>query len=128
MLEQPPIYLDEFKVALDSGAHTWYVQHFADHGGLRNAFNRYDNANYELLEGEEFKSYLESYIKFLLEHKDEYSFYVTLDIIGNPQKSWEITEYIESFGLTPMPVYQWSNSWDGDGNETYLTYIFFVGT
>lgn len=103
-LKTNPVHLDNFRVSLDSGAHTLYNFMFAGASGVKGTFSR-ENASYEYMETQAFKDYLEGYIKFLHEYGHEYEFYVTLDIIGNPEKSWEVTEYMESCGLHPIPVY-----------------------
>jgi len=106
-----PVHFKDFRIALDSGAHTLYTQIFV---GVDNAkgkqMKKLSQADYSYMESDGFKSYLEDYIQFLLEHGDKYDFYVTLDIIGDAEKSWEVTEYIESFGLKPLPVYHWGET------------------
>ena len=109
--EKHPLFIEkDFKVALDSGAHTVYVQQVM--GGEVNVAKRF-SASYDYAESDDFKAYLESYIEFLHIHKDKYEFYVTLDIIGDPKRSWDITKYIESHGLKPMPVFHYGEdfSW-----------------
>lgn len=101
-----PVHLKKFNLCCDSGAYSWYVHHFSDKKSDSTKFtSRYDTADYSITESAEFKSYLEGYIKFLLEHKDKFTFYVTLDVIGSPEKTQDILKYIESYGLQPIPVY-----------------------
>jgi hypothetical protein len=102
--EKKPVYFESYKVALDSGAHTLYVQEIME--GEVNVHKRF-NADFSYTDSEEFKTYLEDYIKFLHEHGDMYDFYVTLDIIADPKRSWDITKYIESCGLHPIPVFHY---------------------
>lgn len=97
-----PFTMSNFQVSTDSGAHTLYKKFFVQ--GAATQYARM-NADYSWLDTAEFKKFLDDYIQHLLIHKDLYTFYVTLDIINNPQKSWEITKYIESFGLSPIPVF-----------------------
>ena len=102
--EKKPVYFDSFKIALDSGAHTLYVQEIM--GGEVNVQKRF-SADFSYTDGEEFKQYLEDYIKFLHQHGSLYDFYVTLDIIADPKRSWDTTKYIESCGLHPIPVFHY---------------------
>lgn len=99
-----PYYMapDKFKVSTDSGAHTLYKQKFID-GKATEAARL--NADYSYTKSKEFKTFLDKYIKHILDNKHLYDFVVTLDIINNPQESWNITEYIESCGLKPIPVF-----------------------
>lgn len=105
LLYQPiptPVYMPEFEVSTDSGAHTLYKSFFVQ--GAATQYARL-NADYSYLETPQFKKFLDDYIQDLLDKRDIYTFYVTLDIINNPEASWKITKYIESFGLHPIPVF-----------------------
>ena len=80
-------------VMIDSGAHSF-----------ANKFLISDrSASYA--DTKEFKEYLERYITFLHQYKDRIDIYVTLDVIGNAEKTWEVQKYIESCGLNPLPVF-----------------------
>lgn len=98
-----PFTMPDYQVSTDSGAHTLYKKFFVQ-GEQATEYARM-TADYSYLETPEFKKFLDNYIQHLLDFKDKYTFYVTLDIINNPEKSWEITKYIESFGLSPIPVF-----------------------
>ena len=91
-----------FQISTDSGAHTLYKMFFVQ--GSATEYAR-QNADYSYLQTKEFKQFLDAYIQNILMHKDDYTFYVTLDIINNPEESWKITKYIESYGLKPVPVF-----------------------
>jgi len=65
-----PVHLDNFRISLDSGAHTLYNFMFAGASGVKGTFSR-ENASYEYMETQEFKDYLEGYIAFLHEHGDK---------------------------------------------------------
>jgi hypothetical protein len=106
---------------LDSGAHSIYLKFFAKDG----IYNRYDKATFAYTDTPEFKKYLEDYIQFLLENKDYLDLYVTLDIIGNPEKTWEIQKYIESFGLNPLPVFHYGE--DFKWLEQYVNEYEYIG-
>lgn len=105
-----PIQLEEFEVSTDSGAHTLYKKYFVV-GDKASAQARL-NADYSYIQTKEFKLFLDTYIEHLHQYKHLYRFYVTLDIINNPAESWKITEYMESCGLSPMPVFH-------NGEEIY---------
>ncbi len=102
-----PVHLPNFGVAIDSGAHSLYVQLLAGVTGKSGAKGDWSrkNASYEYLETDRFKKYLNRYIEYLCEHQDSYKFCVSLDIIGSGYHSWEVLKYMESFGLKVMPVY-----------------------
>jgi len=89
------------RVMCDSGAHSIYLKFFAKKGGI----DRYDRADFSYTDEPEFKKYLQDYINFLLDNEEILDLYVNLDIIGNPEKTWEIQKYIESYGLKPLPVF-----------------------
>ena len=90
------------KLFVDSGAFSLYTKLFAR---ANTGSGRYSNADYNFTRTKEFSEYLDSYIKFLCENKEYLELYVGLDIIGDPQRSWDIQKYMESFGLSPLPVY-----------------------
>lgn len=102
-------------MALDSGAYSLYTLFSSprDDKGEKVA-TKFDRryANYQYFEGEEFKQYLEKYIAYLHDRKDQYDFYVTVDVIFNPVKTWEVLKYIESCGLKPMPVFHVGERYD----------------
>lgn len=97
------IVFKDFVVSTDSGAHSLYKEHFVV--GDKISSQARLNADYSYIKTKEFKKFLDNYIAHCHEFKDLYKFYVTLDIINNPEESWRIMEYIESCGLLPMPVF-----------------------
>lgn len=103
--------LKDYKLVLDSGAHSLYTAKFSGAIGMKGKFSR-THSNYEFAQSEEFKSYLEDYIQFLHINKDYYDMYVTLDLIFEPKLSWEVTEYIESQGLNPIPVFHYGEDFE----------------
>lgn len=105
-----PFHVKEFRTSVDSGAHTLYNFMFAGLSGIKGTYSR-THAKYEYMETSEFKDYLERYIEFLHKNKDHLDFYVTLDIIGNPAESWRVTEYMESCGLDPIPVFHYGEDY-----------------
>lgn len=97
------IKFKDFVVSTDSGAHSLYKEHFVQ--GDKITAQARINADYSYVKTKEFKKFLDNYIAHCHEYKDLYRFYVTLDIINNPEESWKITEYMESCDLNPMPVF-----------------------
>ena len=52
-----------------------------------------------------FLDYVDKYAEFVHKHKKGLDFYVTVDVIFNPEQSWEILKYLErEWGLNPLPV------------------------
>lgn len=97
------INFEHFSAATDSGAHSIYKEFFVKGGKITSQARA--NADYSYIKTPEFKEFLDNYIAYLHQYKHLYDFYVTLDIINNPEESWRITEYMESCGLNPMPVF-----------------------
>jgi hypothetical protein len=53
---------------------------------------------------------LDEYIQFIHDMKGRYEFYVNLDDIESPEKSWENQKEMERQGLDPLPVYHYGES------------------
>lgn len=109
--------LQTFRVAIDSGAFGMFKDKFkpskdkTSGNGLL-ALKYFDNADYTYLDTQEFKTYLEKYIAYLHANKNHLHFYFTLDVIGDAQRSWDLTKYMESCGLSPLPVYHVGEPFD----------------
>lgn len=88
---------------VDSGAHSLFNQVFA--GTTTKGQYAREKADYNYADTQEFKDYLESYVEFIHANKDDIDVYVNVDIIFNPEKSWEVQQYLESCGLSPLPVF-----------------------
>lgn len=85
---------------IDSGAHSLYTYHMQN--GQKRSKRMQD---YEWSNTPEFKQYVDNYGKFIQEHQHLISTYVTVDVIYNPERSWEILKYLEeTYGIRPMPV------------------------
>lgn len=52
----------------------------------------------------EFKQYLHDYVDFISKYDSGIDHYATVDVIYNPELSWQSLKYLESFGLKPIPV------------------------
>lgn len=95
--------MKNLKISADSGAYSLYNEKFAPtKSGLQSDRHL---ADYSYYKTDEFKRYLDKYIAFLHDNQGLLEFYVCVDIIYNPEASWEIQKYMESCGLSPIPVY-----------------------
>jgi len=83
------------KLVLDSGAHSLYTKEV-----MRK------NDDYSYYESDAFWKYVDDYCEFLKVHKDNFAFYVSVDVIFNPELSWKVQKYMEDVHkLNPLPVY-----------------------
>lgn len=55
---------------------------------------------------------LDDYIKYVQKHKDATTIYATLDVIGDWKATKKNTEYMESKGLKPLPVFHYKSPLD----------------
>lgn len=92
-------------MALDSGAYSLYNTKFAR--DKRSTQRNRASANYDYVKHPEFKEYLDGYVEFLNLHSAALDFYVNVDIIYNPQDTMKVQKYLESNGLSPIPVYHY---------------------
>lgn len=81
---------------MDSGAHSLYSIHVIDVGHKH---------GYKFYKSSEFRKYVDRYAAFLKEHKHGVDLYANVDVIFNPELSWQTLKYLEQeHGLSPMPV------------------------
>jgi hypothetical protein len=97
--------MKDFKVALDSGAYSLHTQKFSK----KKQVNLREYSSYDFYHSKEFTKFLDGYIEFLHKYKDYLEFYVNLDIIYNPELSWEVQKIMESAGLCPVPVFHYGS-------------------
>ena len=81
-----------FGIALDSGAFSKHVRELDPNSP----------AHFE---------YLEDYAWFIKRHEHQFDFYANFDVMGNPELSHRNLLYLESHGLTPMPVVHYQSDW-----------------
>lgn len=63
------------------------------------------SGGYDYYESEEFYEYVDTYARFIIEHKLGIDFYVNVDAIFNPEISYKVQKYLEDkHGLSPLPV------------------------
>jgi len=83
---------------LDSGAHSLYT---------KQVIKKKHAKGYDFYESAEFYAYVDDYIEFIKKHKQAIDHFVNVDVIFNPEKSWEMLKYMEKAGLKPLPVIHW---------------------
>jgi hypothetical protein len=89
---------------LDSGAHSLYTKYVIDRGH-RDGYAFYDT--------DEFWSYVDSYAGFVKKYIGGIDYYANVDVIFNPEKSWEVLKYLENtHKLSPVPVIHYGTSLD----------------
>jgi len=61
----------------------------------------------------EYIKYRDDYAAFVKKHKTYLTVYSNLDVINNPEATWENQKYLESKGIQPIPVFHLGNdtSW-----------------
>ena len=83
-------------IFVDSGAHSLYTQE---------VIKKKHQKGYSYFESDEFWKYVDDYAEFIKKYKNEISVYVNVDVIFNPELSWEVQQYLENnHGLKPLPV------------------------
>lgn len=88
------------KLFLDSGAFSLFFQDVKKHGG-----------GMEFYESDEFWQYVDDYAEFVHEFRDVITYYANVDVIGDPQGSYDVLKYLEDeHGLDPVPVVHFGNS------------------
>lgn len=55
---------------------------------------------------------IDDYCDFIKKYENIIDHYIVLDVIGNAQKTLEAQNYMESKGLSPLPVFHQGESWD----------------
>lgn len=61
---------------------------------------------------------IQEYIAFIKKYQDSISLYANLDVIGNPEASWENQKIMESAGLKPLPCYHY-----GEDKKWLIKYL-----
>lgn len=83
---------------LDSGAHSLYNKYVIKRKDELRA-NKWD-----MYESEEFEKYMRSYVKFVKKFDHAIDYYANIDVIFNPELSWQNLKRLESMGINPVPV------------------------
>lgn len=100
---------------LDSGAFTFFNKHNSSFNSFCNkkAKNRVERIkpDFSYADTKEFWEYVDSYANFVKQWKDSIDYYVNVDVVLNPKKSWEVLKYLEQeHGLHPIPVVHFGTS------------------
>lgn len=119
-------------LALDSGAHSIYQQYIAAKTGSGVAGENisvqamiHNTMDLSFYHGPKYKTYVEKYVAYVKEHTKALDFYVTLDIIFDPKRTWESTLYLESCGIKAMPVFHYGE--DHSWFKKYLDRYEYIG-
>lgn len=81
---------------LDSGAHSLYS---------REVINKRHAESYNFYTSQAFWDYVDTYAAFVKANIGFCDYYANVDVIFNPEMSWEVQQYMENeHGLTPVPV------------------------
>lgn len=89
---------------LDSGAFTLYVKNvkLTQVELAKKADNAKDFAYFKT---KEFWEYVDAYAAFVKQHQAYVQYYSNVDVIYNPEITWEVQQYLEQeHGLKPVPV------------------------
>jgi len=97
-------------LALDSGAFSIFNKFIVPNRGKGRGDRQKSNTIRDQMKltyhkSREFRAYLADYIKYLHAQALPYTFYVTLDIIFQPEATWEVYQEMRKNGLRPLPVY-----------------------
>jgi len=81
--------------------------------------------DYSFADNKEVKEFIEKYIAFVHKYKDRFYGYVNMDIIFDPEKTWENQQYLESCGLDPIPVFHFGE--DFSWLKKYMDKYQYIG-
>lgn len=104
-------------LSLDSGAFSFYKRDFMkiedERRHLNLAIRRRTSDYSRYAKSPTFVRYLDAYAEYLSEFGEDYLFYVGLDVIGSAQYTYDAVRYLESCGLSPVPVFHYGEdlSW-----------------
>ncbi len=72
---------------------------------------RLDYSFFNLERGSEFRTYCDTYAAFMQQYKGQVNFCANVDVIGNPDLTWQVQRYFEQeHGLRPIPVVHFGES------------------
>ncbi len=99
---------NEICVFLDCGApslYNKYIRKFDNPAVKGSSLENRKLDDFGFVDSVDYKEYRDNYIKFLQENQDQIDVYSNLDVINNPEKTWENQQFLEAAGLHPIPVY-----------------------
>lgn len=92
--------LEQIELMLDSGAHGLYNKMF------RTSTRITEDSDYSYSNTPEFWDYIHSYCQYLKDNQQNFVVAVTMDVIFNPEKTWEILKIMENeYKLKVLPVF-----------------------
>lgn len=108
-------------IFVDSGAPTLYntlIRRNKKSGVMGAVMEERKYDDFSFLDTPEYLEYRENYIHFLKSNSSKIMVYANLDIINNPEATWENQKYMERKGLNPIPVFHFGS--DVKWLERYL--------
>lgn len=70
-----------------------------------------DYSYYDLSKGSDFRAYCDDYARFMKDRSKQISFAANVDVIGNPDMTWEVQRFFEEeHGWRPVPVVHFGTS------------------
>jgi hypothetical protein len=104
-------------IFIDSGAHSLWNTH------VKPSINR---ADYSFYKTNAFWEYVDNYAAWIKERKHKVDTYVNVDVIFNPEMTWEVQKYLEdTHKLEPLPVVHYGTpiKW----LKRYMGYKEYIG-
>ncbi len=86
-----------FKTALDSGAFSLFNKY------SKNKHDQVGGSDFSFYDTPKFEAYLDRWVDYVKTLKGV-EYYVTVDIIFNPERSWDLWRQFRDMGLNPLPV------------------------
>ncbi len=77
------------------------------------------NSKWDYYKTEECRTYIDSYIDFIKDDKESIDLYANMDVIGNPELTYNNQLYLEEQGLSPVPVFHY-------GEDLYWLKLYMV--
>ena len=102
-----------FHIFCDCGAPSLYNKLSRKQKGFKTTgatFAKRKLDDYSYTTTAEYNKYRDDYIAFIHKNKDKIDTYSNLDVINNPQLTFENQKIIEAAGLNPIPVWHLGNS------------------
>lgn len=91
------------RLFLDSGAYSLYAEHAQIKvGGADKDYSWFVGKKGKL--SRRFREYLNGYADFVTKYRKSFDHYASVDVIFNPELSWQAFQYLVDKGLDPVPV------------------------
>jgi hypothetical protein len=89
------------RLFLDSGAFSLFGEHVA---------KKPPAARYEFYDSKQFRQYVNRYARFVKRHEGLFTHYANVDVIGDPERSYQVQKRLEKKGLKPIPAVHFGSS------------------